>query len=162
LGDHEVVDPTGVLTKMRDSAALWSVGYGTAAEVVEAACDLLVAGYDGPALRMLAAVSPRHADEDVPELLEAALRDVDLTHYEKDSRAGQEAAVRALATRVLVGSMSPMGLAVWAHGRFGHGTLGLAERLVELDDAYDSVGYTEMTEHDVNTEVVAEARRIVG
>jgi hypothetical protein len=59
------VDLTDALTKMRDAAALWSVGYETSAEVVEVACDLLVAGDDGRALCMLAAVSPRHADADV-------------------------------------------------------------------------------------------------
>ena len=45
---------------MRDASALWSVGYVTAAEVVEVAGDLLVAGYDGPALCTLAAVSACH------------------------------------------------------------------------------------------------------
>jgi hypothetical protein len=78
-----VVDQPDALTQMRDSVALWSVGYVTAAAVVDVACDLLVAGYDGPALCMLAAVTPRHADQDVPELLCTALRDVGLTHYER-------------------------------------------------------------------------------
>jgi hypothetical protein len=69
--------------------------------------------------------------------------------------------VRVLATRVVAGSMSPMDLAVWAHRRFGHGTLELAERLAELDDAYDCVEYTDMAEHDVDADVIAEARRIL-
>jgi hypothetical protein len=46
---------------MRDAAALWSVGHVAAAEVVEVAYALLVAGYDGPAVCMLAAESLRHA-----------------------------------------------------------------------------------------------------
>jgi hypothetical protein len=146
---------------MREAAALWSVGYVTAAEVVEAACDLLVASYDGRALCMLAGVSRRRADEEVPEFLYAALREIGLTYYEKDSRAGQEAAVRTLAARVVAGAMAPMDLAVWAHRRFGHGTLELAEHLVELDDIYDSVDYTDETNEDVDARLVAEARRIV-
>jgi hypothetical protein len=100
---------------MRDSAALWSVGYVTAAEIVEVACEMLIAGYDGPALCMLAAVSPRHADEDVPELLYAALRDVGLTQLREGQPSRTGGAVRVLATRVVAGAMSPMDLAVWAH-----------------------------------------------
>jgi hypothetical protein len=160
LGDHDAVDRTEALTRMRDAAALWSVGYVTAADVVDAACDLLVAGYDGPTLCMLAGVSRRHADEEVPELLDAALSDVGLTYYEKDSRAGQEAAVRTLAARVVAGAMAPMDLAAWAHFKVGHGRLELAERLVELDDVYDCVEYSDETNEDVDARVVAEARRI--
>jgi len=40
--------------------------------------------------------------------------------------------------------------------------LPLAERLVELDDVYDALEYTDTTEQEVNDEVLAEARRIVG
>jgi hypothetical protein len=69
--------------------------------------------------------------------------------------------VQVLAARVVTGSMSPMDLAVWAHRRFGHGTLELAERLVELDDAYDCIEDTDVTEHDVDADVMAEARRIM-
>jgi hypothetical protein len=70
-----------------------------------------------------------------------------------------EAAVRALADRVVAGAMPPMELAVRAHRAFGHGTLDLAQRVVELADADDCVEDTDMTEHDVD--VTAEARRIV-
>lgn len=41
-------------------------------------------------------------------------------------------------------------------------TSAVAEHLVELDDAYDVVEYTDLTEQEVNDEVLAEARRIVG
>jgi hypothetical protein len=161
VSQHDGVDGNEALATMRDAAALWSVGYIIAAEVVRIACDLLVAGQDGPALRMLAAVPFRHADDEVPDVLEAALTDLGLTYYERGSRAGQEAAVRTLAARVLAGTMSPRSLAVWAHSKFGHGRLDLAERLVELDDVYDTVEYTNMTEQEVDAEVTAEARRIL-
>lgn len=49
------------LSTMRDAVALWNVDQGSAADVVRAACDLLVAGLDGPALCTLAAVSIHHA-----------------------------------------------------------------------------------------------------
>jgi hypothetical protein len=159
---HEHVEPAEALARARDAAALWSVGYVRAAELVEAACDLLVTGHDGPALAMLAGVPARHADQDVPELLEAALHDVDLDFYPLESRSGAEAAVTTLAGRVVAGHLEPSALTVWAHLTFGHGTLDLAERLVELDDVYDISEYTAMTEQEVDAEVIAEARRIVG
>jgi hypothetical protein len=146
---------------MREGAALWSIGYITAADVVSNACDLLVAGHDGPALRMLAAVPFRHADQEVPEILEAALADIGLSCYPRVSRAGQEAAVRALAARVLAGAVAPRSVARWAHSKIGHDRLALAERFVELDDVYDTIEYTDMTEQDVDADVIAEARRIL-
>ncbi|MGW4942065.1 hypothetical protein ACWEOZ_10805 [Actinoplanes sp. NPDC004185] len=150
------------LGKARDAAALWRVGYVRAAELVEVACDLLVAGHDGPTLAMLAGVHTRHADDEVPDLLEAALQEVGLEFYPPGSRAGAEAAVKALARRVLDGLMEPSALTVWAYTIFGHDTLELAERLVELDDIYDCLEVTDMTEQDVDADVIAEARRIVG
>jgi hypothetical protein len=150
------------LDNARDAAALWSVGYVPAAELVDAACDLLVTGHDGRTLAILAGVHSRHADQEVPDLLEAALHEIGLDYYPPGSRTGAEAAVKALARRVLAGRMEPSALTVWAHTTFGHDTLKLAERLVELDDVYDCLGVTDMTEQDVDAEVNAEARRIVG
>jgi hypothetical protein len=159
---YKRVEPAECLDKARDAAALWSVGYVRAAELVDAACDMLVAGHDGPALAMLAGVHTRHADDDVPDLLEEALREVGLEFYPPGSRAGAEAAVRTLARRVLDGLMEPSALTVWAHSTFGHDMLGVADRLVELDDVYDCLEFTDMTAQDVDADVIAEARRIVG
>ncbi|AYF31009.1 hypothetical protein CSH63_26920 [Micromonospora tulbaghiae] len=122
----------------------------------------MVAGFDELNLATLASVHARHADEEVPELLEAAPKDVGLSHYPRGSHAGQEAAVTIMASRVLAGLLSPLDLAVWAHSIIGHDKLPVAERLVELDDVYDTLEYTDMTEQDVNDEILVEARRIVG
>lgn len=65
-----------------------------------------------------------------------------------------------MASRVLSGSLTPRDLAAWAHTTFGHTTLELAERLAELDDAYDILAYTDMTREDVDAQVRVEARRI--
>ncbi|MEV1121101.1 hypothetical protein AB0I91_39115 [Actinosynnema sp. NPDC049800] len=150
------------LSTMRDAVALWNVDQGSAADVVRAACDLLVAGLDGPALCTLAAVSSHHAGEDVPRLLEAALADVGLEHHPKGSAAAGEAVLKAMASRVLSGVLAPRALAEWAHSTFGHETLPSAERLAELDDAYDLSGYPPgLTFEQLDTEITAEARRIV-
>jgi hypothetical protein len=87
---------------------------------------------------------------------------VGLRYYTHGGDAGLEAAVRVMASRVLAGTLLPMDLAVWAHAAIGHDKLPLAEHLVELDDVYDAVEYADMTEQDVNEEVLAEARRIIG
>jgi hypothetical protein len=52
---------------------------------------------------------------------------------------------------------------IWLCGRtqVGRGTLELAERLVELDDACDCIEDSDMTEHDVDADVMVEARRIM-
>ncbi|WP_318212603.1 MULTISPECIES: hypothetical protein [unclassified Streptomyces] len=55
--------------RLRDCAALWREGELSAADVVGAACDALVAGLDGPALRILAACTRAEADYDVHDLL---------------------------------------------------------------------------------------------
>ncbi|GAP51719.1 hypothetical protein [Streptomyces azureus] len=54
---------------LQDHAALWSTGEIRASDVVNAACDALVAGLDTPGLRILAACTRAEADYDVPELL---------------------------------------------------------------------------------------------
>jgi len=110
---------------------------------------------------MLAAVPFRHADDEVPAVLEAALTNLGLMYYERGSRAGEEAAVRAFAARVLAGTMSPTSLVRWAHSKIGHGRLDLAERLVELDDVYDTAEYAELAAGELDAEVIAEARRIL-
>lgn len=159
---HVTMSPAVDLSTMRHAVALWHVGQGSAADIVRAACDLLVAGLDGPELCILAAVSFRHADEEVPRLLEAALQEVGLEHHQKGSVAADEAALRAMASRVLSGVLAPRSLASWAHSTFGHDTLESAERLAELDDAYDMLEYPpDRTFEQLDIEIAAEARRIV-
>jgi hypothetical protein len=147
--------------ELANATALWSVRYLRAADVIRVACDALVAGLDGDALRMLAAVPYRNADDELPQALEAALNELGLDYYAPGSRNGQTAAVKVLAARVLAGALPPRDLASWAHRTIGHGQLPLAEGLVELDDVYDCVEYSDQTLDEVDADVVAEARRIV-
>jgi hypothetical protein len=107
-----------------------------------------------------AAVSVVHADNEVPKLLESALHDVGLAYYPKGSDAAQENGLRLMASRVLSGHLTPIALAAWAHATFDHGTLELVERLVELDDIYDTLEYRDLTADDLDADVVAEARTI--
>jgi hypothetical protein len=145
---------------MRDVVALWCVGHRTAADLVYSACDLLAAGFDGPALRELAAVSIDQAEIEVPDLLKAALQDVGLPyHTNASSVAAQQAGLTAMARQTLSDALTPRELAAWAHETFGH-QVEFAASLAEFDD-FDTVGYTDTTREDVDAQVIAEPRRIV-
>ncbi|MFG3111281.1 hypothetical protein, partial [Streptomyces tendae] len=99
-----------------------------AADVVTGACDALVAG--------------------------PALDELGLTFHPAGSVAGQEAAVRALAARVLAGELTPRELVFRIHQRLGH-ELPLAEGLANLDDEYDVLEYGGRTSAQVDADVVA-------
>lgn len=144
---------------LQDLAVLWTIGEARAHDVVEAACAALVAGLDSPALRMLAGCTRAEAEYDVPDLLPAVLDELDLASYPRGSEAGREAAVRALAHRLLAGKLTPRELALRIHRRFGH-RLALAERLAELDDEYDMAEYGNRTPAQLDAEVTAEAQRL--
>lgn len=142
---------------LQDAAALWSVSAVRGTTVVAAACDALVAGLDSPALRRLAACFQHEADYDVPEILPMALDELGLVHYPLGSRAGEGAAVRALAYQHLVGKVTARELASEIHRHFGH-RVPLGERLAELDDEYDMLEYAGRTAEQVDADVTAETR----
>ncbi|MCX4815621.1 hypothetical protein OG601_34000 [Streptomyces sp. NBC_01239] len=99
------------------------------------------------------------ADYDVPDLLPPALDELGLTFHPAGSVAGQEAAARALAARMLAGELTPRELAFRIHQRFGH-ELPLVERLANLDDEYDVLEYGDRTQTQVDAEVTTEALRL--
>ncbi|MFH8453936.1 hypothetical protein ACH4CD_32435 [Streptomyces fungicidicus] len=144
---------------LQDHAVLWRMGEVRASDVVNAACDALVAGLDSPGLRILAACTRAEADYDVHDLLPAALDELGLTFAPVGSEAGQEAAARALARRMLAGELTPREFTFRIHQRHGH-ELPLTERLAELDDEYDILEYGDGTVDQVDAEVTAEARRL--
>jgi hypothetical protein len=144
---------------LQDTAALWSIDAVSPQAVVRCACDALIAGLDSPSLRILAGLTRTEADYDVRDILPVALAELGLDFYPRDSRGGQEAAVRALAAQAVSGSLTPCELAAAIHRHFGH-SLPLAERLAALDDEYDLGAYATMTPEQIDQEVIAEARRL--
>ncbi|MFH8491032.1 hypothetical protein [Streptomyces longisporoflavus] len=144
---------------LQDHATLWSMGEGRASDVVDAACDALVAGLDTPGLRILAACTRAEADYDVHDLLPAALDELGLPFYPMADDAGQEAAARALARRMLAGELAPGEFTFRIHRRYGH-ELPLTERIAELDDEYEVLEYGDRTAAQIDAEVTAEARRL--
>jgi hypothetical protein len=146
--------------KLQDAATLWSAGLNPASDVVMAACHALVAGLDGPALQILASVSVHDAGYDLPDYLPAALEEQSLEHVDLRSVAGQEAAVGAMARRLLAGKFSPRLLAFHVHQAFGH-ELPIAEGLAALDDQYDMLESGDSNVEQIDAQVIAEAHRIV-
>ena len=108
---------------------------------------------------MLAGLTRREADYEVPEILPAALTELGLAYYSRDSRRGEETAARALAAQAVSGTLTPRELAVAIHQHFGH-TLPLAERLAQLDDEYDLGAYSTMTQEQIDQEVMDEAYQL--
>ncbi|MFG2115308.1 hypothetical protein ACGFRB_22215 [Streptomyces sp. NPDC048718] len=145
---------------LQDHAVLWSIGELRSGDLVDAACDALVAGLDSPALRCLAACTRGEADYDVPDLLPPALEELGLTFRPRGSLSGREAAVRVLATRMLAGEFSPDELVFRVHRLCGHG-LPLARRLAELNDRYGRIEYGETAPAELDAAAVVEARRLV-
>jgi hypothetical protein len=153
----------GVVTKQLPTTCRTSLFSGLgevrANDVVNVACDALVAGLDSPALRILGACAPAEAEYDVPDLLPTSLDELHLVSCPFGSEAGKEACVRALARQLLAGKLTPRELVSRVHQRLGR-ELPMAERLAELDDEYDVLGYGDRTLVQVDAEVTDEARRL--
>ncbi|KJK48103.1 hypothetical protein UK23_18040 [Lentzea aerocolonigenes] len=128
-------------------------------DVVLAACDLVVAGIDGPGVSALAGVSLRRPWDEIQPLLGDALLELGLDHHEHNSNEGKALGLRLMARRTLAGELSARELAAWVHDRFGHG-LPAAEELARLDDEYDILEYDDRATTDVDEQVMAEVRRI--
>ncbi|WFE62408.1 hypothetical protein [Micromonospora sp. WMMD714] len=165
------MQPDDALTRLQEAAVLWSVGSGTPAEVVEAACDCLVAGLDNPTLRILAGISadPGGESDELRRWLGDALAELSLTFFREGSRAGEDEAVRIMARRLLDGTITARDLTSWAYGFITRDGTALAAGLIDLEYAYEIV---EAVVHDgrpypgdaaarVEADVVAEARRLV-
>ncbi|MFF4364890.1 hypothetical protein [Streptomyces sp. NPDC001594] len=144
---------------LQDRAVLWSVGECSASDVVDSACDALVAGLDTPGLRILAACTRAEAHYDVHDLLPPALDELGLAFPPVAGGAGEDAVARALARRMLAGELKPWELTFRIYQRYGH-ELPLTKRLAELDDEYAILEHIGRTVEQVNAEVTAEARRL--
>lgn len=155
------MNPREALTALNDAAALWIACTADATDVVDAACTCLVSGLDGPTLRMLAGASSVNAREEVTQWLDDTLTELGLPSHPRHGREVMtENALRAMARKLLNGSITPNDLTSWAHGVIGHDNLPLAENLVHLDDVYDCLDYTDTTRDDIDADVIAEARRL--
>ncbi|MDE9365030.1 hypothetical protein PZ938_05370 [Luteipulveratus sp. YIM 133132] len=105
------------------------------AELVDAATDLLVDGFDTPTLRILAGVSPREPIEPGDPLVPAVLGELGLEHLAEVSP--ERAALDARLRRLVAGRASVREVTTWAHSVLGHDCDDDLTVFVELDDVYD-------------------------
>ena len=147
---------TRALDALEQAAVLWLIGEGHFADVVRAACELLVAGGEGDALAALAgepANEPAYV-QDMDDALHAALAEQGRPLPLQHTPEAQEAATVAMAKRALHG-VSPQDLAAWAHRAIGHAGVPMAQPLVDLDDRYDTLGYSSDLRATLDREVLA-------
>lgn len=109
--------------------------------LVRLACEALVQSFPGDGLAVLAGLSVEGTDAGFTEVLAEALGDLGLALPEVGNHEAQVGAVRAQCRRALRGELSPRALVRWVHGQVGHGGPDELQRLVELDDEYDTVEY---------------------
>ncbi|MFD4670840.1 hypothetical protein ACFWNN_13965 [Lentzea sp. NPDC058450] len=126
-------------------------------DVVFAACDLVVEDVPAPSLAVLAAVSRREADIEVPIRLREVLPELGLDPLERGTVAAKEAALRAQARRALTGELAPRDLAKWPYEKFGYAWIDLTTGLSWLDDDYES---GDRSDAEIDADVLAEARRL--
>lgn len=156
------------LARLQDAAVFWSVGSGTAAEVIDAACDCLIAGIDSPTLQIIAGISPvKGAENDeLRRWLEGALAELSLTCYPEGSQEGEEEALRVMARRLLEQTIEPRELTSWAYRFITWDGTPMAAELIGLEITYDYVdpdygGYeSSPTAEGIDADVIAEARRL--
>ncbi|WP_217629122.1 hypothetical protein [Sanguibacter gelidistatuariae] len=109
------------------------------AELVDAATDLLVRGFDSPSLRVLAGTSPREPQAVVGPILTSTLGELgvdDLLRVSAD-RAGLVARLR----RFLDGRLTLRELSFWAHCEIDHDGDPDCQAFVDLDDLYNDWEY---------------------
>src|SRR5258708_20128239 len=103
------------LAAMRDVVVFWNVGERSVVDIVYAACDLLVAGIDGPALRELAAVSVDEIEYELGDPLSAALDELGLSFPPRYSDAAECEALSPMAASALPRTITPSALPHRAH-----------------------------------------------
>src|SRR5215469_11765193 len=77
-------------------AAQWAAGQVNAIRVVEAAADAVAEGLDSPSLVLLAGLTRGEADDGVPDLLPAAMSELQLPYFGFDQAESRALAAAAI------------------------------------------------------------------
>lgn len=126
--------------RLKGPVGLWRLSpkEGTV-ELIDAATDLLVLGYDNPALRRLAGMSADDSQYEVGPVVEAVLDQFGAEHLLDG--APERAGLEVRLERFLTGDLHLRELSRWAHSTIGHGGEPDCEPFVILDDIYDDWEY---------------------
>jgi hypothetical protein len=126
---------------LRDEIALWMTSQVSPADVIAAACGVIVAGAESPAVVDLAGRSARESSGIIAKDVVAALDELRLPPRPRRSEAVLLAASLAMCRRFFRGLVSAGELARWAHRTAGHEGPAAVQGLVSLDDDYDGAEY---------------------
>lgn len=121
---------------LADPVGLWrtSPREGTP-ELIAAATDLLVLGFDGPAVRTLAGMSAGDSQYEVEPVVADILEQLDARQLLEPSR--ERAGLEARLVKFLDGDLALRELSGWAHTVIGHDGDADCHPFVNLDDIYD-------------------------
>jgi len=136
--------------RLANIAALWSVDRASHEQVVDADCEVLVAGEESPALTLLAGVFRAEAHAWSWSCFPRRYMSWGLPYFERGTAAGKRAAARVMAAACVRGDLAPHELARWMHSTFHHGEDDELELLVVLDDRYDELAWASETEEDLD------------
>ena len=150
------------LTPLINQLSLWRVHPAVGARgVITIAGELLLAGRDSPALRMLAGERPDADFRDIAPLIERTLDELGALLPGPDE--DQRRALWVMCEQLLDGTVTPRQLTSWAHIVYAHDGPENAQELAELDDDFDGVesGWGMRMAAHIVAEVDAVARRVV-
>lgn|GEM_PF-6593274 len=117
--------------------ALWVIRQDAATAAFSAATEALVEGHDGQGLRELAGASPQINVFELRVLIDDALNELGLAAVEMTGDEAKLIAAHFYARRAIEGNLRIRELTSWAHRVVGHEGHPIAQKLVDLDDAYD-------------------------
>ncbi len=148
------------LRSVLDAVALWRRGLSSAAAVVDAAVDALVAGVESPTFLRVAGLTRTEADVELAELLPAALEELGVPVVEVTDPGHDVLVAAAMTTPFRNGEQQARALTGDVHRVFGHDCHPLVERLASLDDEFDLLdeghgSSAEVVEHRVREAVTA-------
>jgi hypothetical protein len=148
-----------------ENAEEWRSGRDAeqAVGVVRAACDVLVAGYDGLAMATLAGVEFSDAKDKVPDFVAGALAEVGVPFFLPGSDLEQTVWLTSMAALQVSGALCPRALAAAAGRAIGSEGNEASQRLVDLAFKYvlaDQGDPDALAPAAIDAAVISEARRL--
>lgn len=155
----------GAVAALIENAEEWRSGRDAkqAVDVVRAACNVLVAGHDGPAMATLAGVEFSDAKDKVPDFVAGALAEVDVPFFLPGSDPEQTVWLTSMAALQATGALGPRALAAAANRAIGSEGSEASQRLIGLAFEYvlaDRGDPDALAPAAIDAAVISETRRL--
>jgi hypothetical protein len=160
-GRIDLVTRSSSLDDLVETLLWWSVDHASSTVVVHDAAQA-AAEDDVPEWVIALACLPADASaHDIEDVLDRGCPELAFPVVPRGNPEAVLAAALAMIRRFAAGRLAERDLARWTHDVIGHGRSKELERLVSLDDVYDTVKYSGDTIESVDAEVRAEADRLL-